>query len=78
MRRLTLLYGLPHNGKGLIDVGWLRETPAVVYPASEVGSLKSRADMESASSRRHTLQAAGSAAGRVIGVARCGRAPGSP
>ena len=37
-----------HKGKGLIDWGWLRETPAVDDPASEVGSLKSRADMESA------------------------------
>ena len=59
MRRLTLLYGLPHNGKGLIDWGWPRETPAVVYPASGVGSSMSRADMESASPHRHTLQAAG-------------------
>lgn len=60
------------------DAGWLRETPAVVYPASELGSSMSRADIESASPQRHTLQAAGCAAARVIGVARCGRAAGWP
>lgn len=34
------------------------KSPAVVYPASEVGSLKSRADMESASQVRQTIQSA--------------------
>ena len=49
---LTVVYGLPHNGKDRIDVDWLRETPTVVYPASDVGSWLSSADMESASPRR--------------------------
>ena len=35
------------------------ETPAVVYPASGVGSSLARADMGSAPLHRHTLQAAG-------------------
>ncbi len=34
------------------------KAPAVVYPASVVDSFVVRADMESASPRRHTLQAA--------------------
>ena len=37
----------------------LGEAPAVVYPASEVGSDVARADMESATSKRQSLQAAG-------------------
>ena len=54
-----ILYGLPHNGKSLIDWGPRGKKPAVVYPASVVDSVVVRADMESASPRRHTLQAAG-------------------
>ncbi len=50
--------GLPHKRKKLIDVLALREAPAVVYPASKVDSVVVRADMESASPKRHTLQAA--------------------
>jgi hypothetical protein len=52
------VYGLPLNGKRLIDWGPRGKAPAVVYPASEVGSLKSRADMESASPVRQSIQAA--------------------
>jgi hypothetical protein len=37
----------------------MREKPAVVYPASVVDSVVVRADMESASPRRQSLQAAG-------------------
>jgi hypothetical protein len=37
----------------------MRDKPAVVYPASEVGSLLTRADMESATSLRQSLRAAG-------------------
>ena len=54
-----LLYGLPLNSKSLTDWGPWGEAPAVVYPASVVDSLMVRADMESASPHRHTLQAAG-------------------
>ena len=53
------LYGLPHKRKKLTDRLAVGEVPAVVYPASRVGSSMSRADMESASPTRHTLQAAG-------------------
>jgi hypothetical protein len=35
------------------------KAPAVVYPASEVGSVVARADMESASPVRQSIQAAG-------------------
>lgn len=37
----------------------MREQPAVVYPASVVGSFAARADMESASPLRQSVQAAG-------------------
>lgn len=37
----------------------MREQPAVVYPASVMGSLAARADMESASPLRQSLRAAG-------------------
>ena len=55
---LTVIYGLPLKRKKLTDrvAGW--ETPAVVYPASVVGSLVSRADMESASHMRQSIQPA--------------------
>lgn len=53
------LYGLPHKGKKLIDVLAVGETPAVVYPASEVDSVVVRASMESAGPARQTIQAAG-------------------
>ncbi|MDW5445187.1 hypothetical protein, partial [Polaromonas sp. SM01] len=53
------LYGLPPNGKKLTDSVAFGEAPAVVYPASVVGSCVSRADMESASPMRQSLQAAG-------------------
>jgi tripartite-type tricarboxylate transporter receptor subunit TctC len=56
---LTNIYGLPLNSKSLTDWGPWGKAPAVVYPASGVGSSMSRADMESASPHRHTLQAAG-------------------
>jgi hypothetical protein len=52
------VYGLPHRGKKLIDVLAVGETPAVVYPASEVDSVVVRASMESAGLARHTIQAA--------------------
>jgi len=55
---LTFLYGLPQKYKGLIDRDGMRDKPAVVYPASKVGSLAARADMESASPKRQSLQAA--------------------
>jgi hypothetical protein len=35
---VTLIYGLPLQGKRLIDSCGKRGEPAVVYPASEVGS----------------------------------------
>ena len=54
----TYIRPLP-NGKSLTDSLALREAPAVVYPASKVGSCMSRADMESASLLRQSLQAAG-------------------
>jgi len=37
----------------------MREKPAVVYPASEVDSVVVRADMESASLQRQSMQTAG-------------------
>ncbi len=55
----NLLYGLPHNGKRLTDSLAVWVTPAVVYPASKVDSVVVRADMESASLMRQSLQAAG-------------------
>ena len=42
----------------MIECEAMGETPAVVYPASGVDAWVVRADMESASPRRHTLQAA--------------------
>jgi hypothetical protein len=56
---LTFVYGLPPKYKKLIDVFGKRDKPAVVYPASGVGSDVVRADMESASLSRQSLQAAG-------------------
>ncbi|MDP3169883.1 MAG: hypothetical protein Q8M91_06030, partial [Polaromonas sp.] len=53
------IYGLPHKRKKLTDRLAEWEAPAVVYPASEVGSYLSRADMESASPKRQSLRAAG-------------------
>jgi len=53
------LYGLPHKGKKLIDVLAVGESPAVVYPASEVDSVVVRASMESAGPARQSLQTAG-------------------
>jgi hypothetical protein len=46
------------NGKRLTDRFGTREAPAVDYPASVVGSWKSRVDVESASSVRRSMQAA--------------------
>ncbi|MBX3110361.1 MAG: hypothetical protein KF743_14370, partial [Fimbriimonadaceae bacterium] len=51
-------YGLPRKRKKLTDSLAVGDAPAVVYPASEVDSVVVRADMESASPMRHTLQAA--------------------
>src|SRR6185369_1207008 len=48
----------PLNCKRLTDSFGLREAPAVVYPASVVGSGAARADMESASPMRQSIQAA--------------------
>jgi hypothetical protein len=56
---LTVVYGLPHKHKRQIDVLAMWEAPAVVYPASDVDSVVVRADMESASPMRQSLQAAG-------------------
>ena len=53
------LYGLPPNGKRLINSLARGEIPAVVYPASKVDSAVVRADKESASPMRQSLQAAG-------------------
>jgi hypothetical protein len=53
------IYGLPLNGKKLTDRLAVWEAPAVVYPASVVGSYVSRADMESASPKRQSVQTAG-------------------
>ena len=53
------IYGLSHNNKSLTDWGPRGKKPAAVYPASVVDSVVVRADMESASPHRHTLQAAG-------------------
>ena len=50
---------LPHKRKRLIDILAFGDAPAVVYPASEVDSGVVRADMESASPVRQSLQAAG-------------------
>ena len=58
-KRPNPLYGLPLNGKRLIDRLAVGDAPAVVYPASVVGSVVARADMESATSLRQSLQAAG-------------------
>jgi hypothetical protein len=55
---------LPYNGKVLTGEGRVGEAPAVVFPASVVGSRSCRADMESASPRRHTLQVADEAIAR--------------
>ena len=52
------IYGLPHKGKKLIDVLAVGESPAVVYPASEVDAVVVRASMESAGPARQTIQAA--------------------
>jgi hypothetical protein len=55
----------------------MREKPAVVYPASLVGSLAARADMESASPLRQSLQAASMqlpevlSASNGVGASRC-------
>jgi tRNA-dihydrouridine synthase len=57
--QLTIVYGLPHKCKRLIDVLAFWGAPAVVYPASRVDSAVVRADMESASLMRQSLQAAG-------------------
>ncbi|HMS07787.1 MAG TPA: hypothetical protein PKD73_18785, partial [Burkholderiaceae bacterium] len=46
------------NGKKLTDMLAVGEAPAVVYPASEVDSVVVRADMESATPKRQSLQAA--------------------
>jgi hypothetical protein len=53
----------------------MREKPAVVYPASVMGSLVARADMESASPLRQSVQAAGAlpeelSASDDVGVSR--------
>ena len=52
-----VVYGLPQTGKRLIDSVAFGDAPAVVYPASVVESCLSRADMESASPLRQSLQA---------------------
>ena len=54
----------------------MRDKPAVVYPASDVDSVVVRADMESASPLRQSLQAAGKlpvelSASNGVGVSRC-------
>jgi hypothetical protein len=55
----------------------MREKRAVVYPASLVGSLAARADMESASPLRQSIQAAsirlpeGLSASNSVGASRC-------
>jgi transposase len=54
-----VIYGLPTKYKGLIDFLATWDKPAVVYPASGVGSFVARADMESASPLRQSIQAAG-------------------
>ena len=57
--RSNFLYGLPREYKGLINRYGMREKPAVIYPASGVDSDVVRADMESASPQRQSIQAAG-------------------
>ena len=57
--RPNSVYGLPHNRKKLTDSLAVGDAPAVVYPASVVGSYSSRADMESASPKRQSLRTAG-------------------
>lgn len=52
------VYGLPPKRKKLTDSLAVLEASAVVYSASVVGSYLSRADMESASPMRQSLQAA--------------------
>ena len=53
------LQGLPLKRKKLTDSLAVGDAPAVVYPASVVGSCLSRADMESASPMRQALRMAG-------------------
>lgn len=48
----------PLKCKKLTDRLAFGEAPAVVYPASDVGSGLARADMESASPKRQSLRAA--------------------
>ena len=48
----------PPNGKRLIDILAVGDALAVVYPASVVGSVVARADMESASPMRQSLRTA--------------------
>lgn len=67
----------PRQRQCLIDLDSARRVePAVVYPASEVGCVMSaRADMESASALRQSLQAAGElpeglSASSAVGVTR--------
>jgi hypothetical protein len=56
---LTLPYmDSPRTRKSLTDSLAVWESPAVVYPASKVDSVVVRADMESASLTRQSLQAA--------------------
>ena len=52
------VYGLPPKRKKLIDSLAVGESPAVVYPASVVGSYATRADMESASPAQQSLRTA--------------------
>jgi hypothetical protein len=67
----------PPKYKKLIDRFGMREKPAVVYPASEVGSVVARADMEFASPLRQSVQAAGVhlpeelSALNSVGASRC-------
>jgi hypothetical protein len=70
---LNFIYGLPPRRKRLIDFFGGRGEPAVVYPASEVGAVWARADMESANTTA-PIDTSGKreAAGEVIGVKRCG------
>lgn len=57
---LPVVYGLPRKRKRLIELLAVRGAPAVVYPASGLGPCEvARADMESASQRSQSVQAAG-------------------
>ena len=70
------VYGLPPRRKRLIDRSGIAGEPAVVYPASEVGSWWPVPTWNLRTPSRQSLQAASvKLPGRVIGVRRCGDDP---